>query len=98
MAKNDSQPMSASAYKKMVDTMILLFNRGPVVGAIVKRIAKAGEVGEVMEYANRIHKLVVKFKPSGGDVEQHSRTPRKAVKRGSRRRAASAGSSEVAEG
>jgi len=91
MAKKDTESMSPTAYKKMVETMILLFNRGPVVGAIVKRIAKAGDVSEVMEYANRIHKLVVKYKPSGGDVPQSNSTPRKAAKRGSRRRAASAG-------
>lgn len=102
-AKRKGPPLAST--KRMIDTMIELAFRGKDQESLVKRIAKAGGITEVITHINRMQKHVKNMTKSARDTAEGAgpRMVHRAKKRTSARRntgntGAGAGSSEAGSG
>ncbi len=66
MAKHSSTDVliPRDVYERMCNVMIELTNRGASQEAMVKRIAKAGEVKDVVSYIDRMRKYMKRHAPA----------------------------------
>lgn len=96
MSVKHDNSMKQGDYDKMVDTMMELYNRGGKTAPIVKRIAKAGNVTQLMKYADTTSKLLKRFMQDRQAAETENGTGNSAPRRKAKKRTRRAASSEAA--